>query len=400
MTVDVEPNTVIGRVAVVPFVSEGKEKGREETKEKIDKGKKRATRRERSLPSSPILLEEGLRKFFQDNRAGILVTDRGMIAIWKDLGVYFMYDPRARSDQGLPDSRGTSCVMWFACMEPLYDTILANIDPRERHGTFEICRVIVKNVMIEALPCPGGFQPYSNCTVPISCSKRAVTLNVEPLNEYKAVDEKLSVLHGSLHMNHRAFSLRNRGLQSTAIAAVAVVVGLLHVPSTWTSELIDAVVRCGDSLYSESARAARTGVRNLSPSELLTVFIVGDSRVSIHVHVHTTAGILDAFDLSEALAMFFRANCAGILHTTNLAVAVMQYYGKFYMFDPCSRNDRGRPTYDGAACMFKCNSIVKLAKIFVANCNLKRPNVYTLNAVNVLSLHFFSIARDVAPSKR
>ncbi|XP_077274675.1 uncharacterized protein LOC143904162 [Temnothorax americanus] len=403
LTVDIEPNTVIGLVAVAPFVLEDEKKGREETKEKIDKGKKKdRSLRERPLSSSPILLMEGLRKFFQDNRAGILVTDRGMVAIWKDLGVYFTYDPRAKNDQGLPDFGGTSCVMWFACMEPLYDTIFANIDPRERYGTFEISRVIVRNAVIEALPRPGDFRPYlehiiGTPPVSIACPKETRTLNVEPLNEYNVVDEELSVLRGSLHMTHRAFSLRNRGLQSTAIAAVAVVMGLLHVPSTWTSKLIDAVLRYGDSLYLESARAARSGARNLSPSELLTVFIVGDSRVTVHINHHTTAGILDAFDLSEALAMFFRANCAGILHTTNLAVAVMQHYGKFYMFDPCSRNDRGRPAYDGAACMFRCNSIARMAKIFVANCNLKRPNVYTLNAVNVSSLHFFSITKDVRP---
>ncbi|XP_011687489.1 PREDICTED: uncharacterized protein LOC105449804 [Wasmannia auropunctata] len=399
LTVDVEPNTVIGLVTVAPFVSED-EKMREETKEKIYKRKKRAARRERSPPlsSSRILLEEGLQKFFQDNRAGILITDRGMIAIWKDLGVYFMYDPRARNEHGLPDSRGTSCIMWFACMEPLYDTIFANIDPHERYGTFEICRVIIRNVIIEALPCPGDFQLYLDRItplVPISCPKKTM-LSVESLNKYHVVDDELNVLHGSLHMNHHAFSLRNRGHQSTAIAAVAVVVGLLHVPSTWTSELIDAVLKYGDSLYSESARAARSGARNLSPSELLTVFIVGDLRVTIHVHHHTTAGILHAFDLSEALVMFFRANCAGILHTTNLAVAVMQHYGKFYMFDPCSRNNRGRSTYDGAACMYKCNNIVKIAKIFVDNCNFKQPNVYTLNAVNVSNLHFFS---TTSPSK-
>jgi len=79
---------------------------------------------------------------------------------------------------------------------------------------------------------------------------------------------------------------------------------------------------------------------------------------------------------------------------------VMQHYGKFYMVDPCSRNDRGRPAYDGAACVFKCNSIVKMAKIFVDNCNFKRPNIYTLNAVNISSLHFFSTTRDICSSER
>ncbi|XP_012228378.1 uncharacterized protein [Linepithema humile] len=404
LTADVEPNTVTGLVAITPpDLQEKKKKVQEEKKQKVerDRTKVQEIKQDQESPLPSILLEEGLRKFFQDNRAGILVTDRGMIAIWKDLGVYFMYDPRARSDQGLSNPHGTSCVMWFACMEPLHDVIFANIDPQEKYGPFEICRIIIKTAIIEPLPSPAGFRPYfDRAATPGSItSKKITTLDVEPLCEYNIVDDDLSVLLGNLHMNHRTFGLKNRGLQSTAIAAVAIVVGLLHVPSTWTPELIDSVLKYGDALHSDSVRAARPGARNLSPSELLTVFIVGDVRATVHIHNHTTAGILHAFDLAEALAVFFRANCAGILHTTNLAVAVMQHYGKFYMFDPCPRNDRGRPAYDGAACVFRCDSIAKMAKIFVANCNLRRPNVYTLNAVNVLNLHFFSDARNVCPSK-
>lgn len=403
LTADVESNTVIGLVAIAPPDPEEKKKkkGREEKKKpKPDKGKK-VIQRERPPPPPPILLEEGLRRFFQDNRAGILVTDRGMIAIWKDLGVYFMYDPRARSKQGLPDPSGTSCTMWFACMEPLYDVIFANIEPREKYGSFNICRVVIKTAMIEPLPCPVDFRPYFDRTapsIPINPQKTA-TIEVEPLSEYVIVDEGLGVLRGTLHMNHRAFNTKSRGLQSTAIAAVAIVVGLLHVPSTWTPELIDAVLKYGDLLHSDSVRVARPGARSLSPSELLTVFIVGDFRATIHVHNHTVAGILLAFDLSEALSTFFRTNCAGILHTTNVAVAVMQHYGKFYMFDPCPRDGRGKPAFGGAACVMRCDSIARMAKVFVANCNLRRPNVYTLNAVNVLSLHFFSDARTVCPPK-
>lgn len=399
LSANIESNTVSGLVTAAPFDAEEEMKKKREETKKIDEDKKNTIQ---SPLSPPILLEEGLRKFFEDNRAGILVIDRNMLAIWKDLGVYFMYDPRAKSDQGLPDPRGTSCTMWFACMEPLYDAIFASIDERDKYGPFEICRVIVKTVVIEPLPCPAGFRLHLDHSSPlaaITSAKKIATLDVEPLSQYIVVEENLDILRGNLHMCHRAFDLRNRGHQSTAIAAIAIVVGLLHVPSTWTPELIDAVLRYGNSLYSDSARCARVDTRNLSPSELLTVFVVGDLRATIHVHNHTFAGILHVFDLSEALAMFFRTNCAGILHTTNLAVAVMQHYGKFYMFDPCARNDRGRPAYDGTACVFRCSTVTKIAGIFVANCNLKRPNVYTLNAINVLRLHFFSDARDICPPK-
>lgn len=396
-----------GQVAIAPVLpEETKKPGEKKPKEKKVQPKKepkgKEVKQERGPPPGPtILLEEGLRKFFQDNRAGILTTGRGMIAIWKDLGVHFMYDPRARSDLGLPDTEGASCVMWFACVEPLYDVIFANISQQEKYGPFEICRVIIKTAMIEPLPCPAGFRPcldrIAPSIVPIISAKKAPTVNVEPLSEYVIVDEELSVLHGTLHMRHHTYSPKNRGLQSTAVAAVAIVVALLHVPSTWTAELIDAVLKYGDLLHSDSVRVARPGARNLSPSELLTVFVVGDFRVTVHIHNHTAAGILHVCDLFEALSMFFRTNCAGILHTTNIAVAVMQHYGKFYMFDPSSRSG-GRPA-SGAACMMRSDSIARIAEVFVSNCNLKRPNVYTLNAVNVLSLHFFSEARTVCPSK-
>ncbi|XP_066594134.1 uncharacterized protein [Prorops nasuta] len=406
LTADIESSTVTGQVAIPTRETDDKKakKGRGgKRKAKATKGKKgRGTSRVRAPPAPPILLEAGLRKFFETNRAGILVTDRGMAAIWKDLGVYFMYDPRARSDQGLPDFYGTSCTMWFACIEPLYDVIFANIDEQEKYGPFEICKVIIKTAMIEPLPCPAGFRSYFDCTappIPIASLKKTTTLAVETVTDYTTVDEELSVLRGTLHMSHRTFSVVTRGYQSTAIAAVAIVVALLHVPSTWTPELTDAILKYGDLLHGDTIRSVRPGARNLSPSELLTVFIVGDFRACIHIHNHTTAGVLHTFDLSEALALFFRTNCAGILHTTNIAVAVMQHYGKFYLFDPCSRNDQGMPSFEGAACVMKCETIMKMASMFVRNCNLKKPNVYTLNAVNVLSLCFFSDAKSGCATK-
>ncbi|XP_017758556.1 PREDICTED: LOW QUALITY PROTEIN: uncharacterized protein LOC108549597 [Eufriesea mexicana] len=384
LTADIESATVAGIVSIPPPEPEDKKKkkkkGRGQRRARGRRTRSRRPQRIRAPPPPPILLEQGVPLFFENNRAGILVTDRGAVAIWKDMGVYFMYDPHARSDQGLPDFYGTSCVMWFACIEPLYEVLFANIDEQEKYGRYELCRVIIRTAMIEPLPCPAGFRPFFDCTappIPITFMKMNTTLDVETVTEYNIVDEELSVLRGTLHMHHRIWSTDRRGFQSTAIAAVAIVVGLLHVPSTWTPELIDAILRYGDLLHSDSVRATHPGNRNLSPSELLTVFIVGDFRATIH----------------------FRSNCAGILHTTNMAVAVMQHYGKFYLFDPCARNDQGRPSFDGAACVMKCESIMKMATVFVTNCNLKTPNVYTLNAVNVLSLYFFSDAKTGCPPK-
>lgn len=405
LTTDIEGGTLAGRVLPEPPKPEEKgKKGKKGSKPKKEKGgkkgKKGATKRPPPPPPPLIMLEEGLQNFFKTNRAGVIVAGRYMAAIWIDLGVYFIYDPRSRDDRGLKTDFGTSCVMWFACIEPLYDLIIANLDENEKYGPYSIDRVIMKTTLIEPLPCPAGFRPIRDCDmppIPVSPVKKLTTLDVETLSEYKCVDGELSVLRGSRHLNDRSFNVRTRGLQSTAVAAVAIVVGLLHVPSTWTSDLLDSIMKYGDELHAASVRVFRPGARVLSPSELLTVFIVGDFRVNINIHLHTVAGLLHVYDLTEGLTLFFKNNCSGILHLPNTAVAVMQHYGKFYMFEPFSRDENGRVSPNGRACVIKCESIARMANIFVNNCNYVKPTVYSINAVNILSLHFFSDAKKQCP---
>lgn len=407
LTADIEEGTSTGQVAPEPPKPEeqgkGKKgkKGAKTKKEKAGKkGKKGTVKREPPPPPPIVMLQEGLPKFFKSNRAGVLVAGRYMAAVWFDLGVYFIYDPRSRDERGFQVDSGAACVMWFACIEPLYEMIIANLDEKERYGRYSIDRVIVKTTLIKPLPCPAEFRAVKNCTapsIPVSSVKKLTTLDVETLSEYVVVDEELSVLQGIGHLEDRSFGVKTRGLQSTAVAAVAIVVGLLHVPSTWTADLLGAIMKYGDQLHTDSVRVFKPGARVLSPSELLTVFIVGDFRANISIHHHTVAGLLHVYDLTEGLTLFFKNNCSGILHLPNVAVAVMQHYGKFYLFEPFSRDEIGRASPNGRSCMIKCETIAKLAKIFVLNCNYKNPTIYSINAVNILSLHFFSDTNSECP---
>ncbi|XP_008553309.2 uncharacterized protein LOC103575345 [Microplitis demolitor] len=408
LTADVEV-TVSGLVGIAP--PEPEEKGKKPKKPKpTGKGKKKV--REPPPAAAPPLIQEGIESFFEGNNAGILKVNNYMVSLWKDHGVYFLYDPRARNDQGLKCSDGVACVMWFACLEPLYDTILSNIDEDDKFGSYEIYRVIINTFIVESLPSPVGFQAFADCPQAETAlgTKQMKTVDVKTVTEFVQVDKDLSVLKGNRHMNSPGFDLTSRGYQSTAIAAVAIVVAVLHVPSTWTSDLIDAIIKYGDVLHRDSARIKRAGLINLSPTELLSTFIVGDFRVSLSIDGNMAAGILLVHDLAQALGVFFKNNCAGILHTINFAVAVMQHYGKFYMFDPSECDKFGRSYYlddvdvdgdddddnregrsaSGGACVAKCENIMRLAKIFVDNCNYKVPCVYTINAVNVRSIQFFS----------
>ncbi|XP_015114040.1 uncharacterized protein LOC107039093 [Diachasma alloeum] len=398
LTADVEQATLSGQVAVPPPEPEVKGKGKAK-KKKPPKAKKKKGKQKRAPPPPPaiIFLQEGLTQFFESNRAGVLSAGNSMIALWKDQGLYFLYDPRSRSDRGSVDDSGAACAMWFACLEPLYDIIFTNLEGPEKYGQYSISRVIIKRNMIEGLPGPVGFQAFFDCTLPpvaVVATEKTVTLEVQPRGEFNVIDGELSVLVGTISMFDQTFHASTRGLQSTAMAAVAIVMGLLHVPSTWTPAIIDCILKCGDILHGDSVRMARSGTRCLSPSELLTCFLVGDTKAEIRIHHHTAAGIVQVQDLTEALTLFFRNHCTGILHTPNLAVAAMQHCGKFYMFDPSVRNRDGKPDYNGAACVIKCENIMRMAWIFVSNCNYKVPSVYTLNAVDVLGLKFISAAQS------
>ncbi|XP_034948790.1 uncharacterized protein [Chelonus insularis] len=383
---DIEAETITGQVSLEPPAPDVKGKKAKKVKPTKAKGKKRKVqKRERPPPPPPILLKEGLKTFFDSNKAGVLVVGHYMIALWKDQGVYFIYDPRGRNDQGEKDDLGASCTMWFAYLEPLYDLIYTNIDEFDRYRSYEICRAIIRTTIIEPLPNPVGFQSCSASHTPTE-----KTGDLETASEFYYIDKEASILLGNSHMHDESFDVSSRGFQSTAIAAVAIVVSLLHVPSTWTAELVDSIINYGNILNQDSMRMVRSGPRTLSPCELLDVFVVGDFKANIYIHRHTAAGILLVHDLTQALILFFKNNCAGILHTPDIAVAVMQHYGKFYMLDPRECDKFGRLSYDGSACVTKCKNIMRLASQFVNNCNYKVPCVYTINAVDVLNLQFFS----------
>ena len=51
-----------------------------------------------------------------------------------------------------------ACVAWFACVEPLYNLIYANIDSSDKYGDFQISRVTIRTVLIKPLPFSAPYK--------------------------------------------------------------------------------------------------------------------------------------------------------------------------------------------------------------------------------------------------
>ena len=391
LTVDVSDPIISGKVSLPPPEPETKGKKGKKKAKPVSKKKKGKVKRGPAAPPPLILLEEGIQRFFENNNAGVMMIDRKVIAIWKQLGVYFLYVSYAWNDKDVNDHSGSSCVAWFACMQPFYNFIYSNLEGNDKFATFDIRKVLFNITTIQSLPCSADLTVCELSTVSnISSSKiEKITLSgIKALNNYNYEHKEIGILRGTRNMNDTMFDESQRGLQSTAIAVVAIVVGSIHVPSTWTPDIIDAILVYGDFLHHDSCRLHKISSRNLSPSELQKVFVVGDFRAYVHVHQYTMTGLLYSYDLAETLRFFFKSNNCGILHTNNVSMAVTQHYGKFYLFYPCRGN--GKSNNNEPACVMKFTTVAGVAHAFVANYDSDKPSVYTLNAVNILNLYFFS----------
>ena len=394
-TANVSTPIISGQVSISPREPEtkGKEKQSKPINKSYSKKKKTKARRESTISSPLILLAEGINKFFENNNAGVLIIGRSVLSIWKQLGVYFLYVSHAINSLGDRYNYGSSCTAWFACIEPFHNFIYTTLDNSEKNSTFEIYRILLKTTIIEPLPCSADFNFCEISSASINSTGRTgnITLSgIRRLNTDKHDYKQLSILHGTRNLCNVMFNVKNRGRQSTAIAVVAIVVGSIYIPSTWTARIIDKILVYGNCLHVDSCKLLRISSRNLSPCEINTVFIVGDFRAHVHVHYYTMTGLLYPYDVAETLHFFFKNNACGILHANNVAIAVSQHYGKFYLFDPgCQSNIEKSIRYKPAS-IIKFADIDILAHAFIAICGGQKSNVYTLNAVNILSLHSFS----------
>lgn len=215
-------------------------------------------------------------------------------------------------------------------------------------------------------------------------------LKVDLESCFRRLDKEISIMLGHIHIgDDRVFSPDTRGLQSTAVGAVVVVVASLHAPSTWTPDMIDAILKNGDTYFVECARCFQPGSRNLTMDELFEVFVVGDVRARIKVFRNFTAGVTIEADLRNSLELFFEKNSAGIMHTADFSLGLVKHWGKFYFLDPTDRN-KFYDGYEGAACLVKCETICTLTKAILKICSFQEPTVYTLNVIRILDLHFYT----------
>ncbi|CAB3257560.1 unnamed protein product [Arctia plantaginis] len=194
----------------------------------------------------------------------------------------------------------------------------------------------------------------------------------------------------------------NRNNQDTANSVMGIVVEAIEPYTYWKPELVDAVLKYGDRLYTMSIPNAKKPPY-LEPREIVTEFQVTNFNVRLEVEPDVVTGDLKAgetgglLNLRRGLANFLAEHQYGVICAKNYCVAVWTV-GSVLMWEPHAVGPTGKSSPAGAASVVLFSTSDELADTFksnVENLGVERPGTYgySISAVKV----FWEYSRTAHP---
>lgn len=148
-----------------------------------------------------------LEQFFEDNTMGVFRQGDIMLPIWRKGEIFFTMDPRGRNAQGEPrDKDGAAAVMWFTDIPSLAGVL--------RAVTREIDDFVIDAVSIENV--------YETRVAEAQRIKKT-TSSEDLWHHFPKLANGVWSIDGNVTMTDEKFDEANRGKQSAAIAAMAIV---------------------------------------------------------------------------------------------------------------------------------------------------------------------------------
>nr|XP_049706982.1 uncharacterized protein LOC110381109 isoform X13 [Helicoverpa armigera] len=198
----------------------------------------------------------------------------------------------------------------------------------------------------------------------------------------------------------------NRDNQDAANAVMGIVVEHIEPYQFWKPELLDAVLKYGDRLYTMSLGNAKNPPK-LKPKEMVPEFHVTNFSVKLEVEPDVIGGDTKAGEngsvnsLKKAITSFFSNNKYGVLCAKGYCVAIWKGVDdkSYVMLEPHAVGPAGKASPAGAAALVIFSNIEELADTFRANVdNTMRPgdNKFSISAVKVF-WEFSKLSTPVTP---
>ncbi|XP_023310427.1 uncharacterized protein LOC108904110 [Anoplophora glabripennis] len=175
------------------------------------------------------------------------------------------------------------------------------------------------------------------------------------------------------------------------ICIMAAVVSKKYGITTWTGEIVDYILKCGNELY----RASKLRYDQVSKLEIPKITL-GNTHFAVLVeYVFDTYIRQNILELAIEKIIFVRSDM-GVMVTPTYACALLYKNHLYYLFDAFSNNEVGLsdgPANHGTACFIRFKDVHSLANRIMYNKSKREADeevVYTrfvLSSVKVKTLH-------------
>ncbi|XP_050667045.1 uncharacterized protein LOC126966832 [Leptidea sinapis] len=330
-----------------------------------------------SLDPTVYNLCRGLKAFFRDNRAGIMLTRVMKVVIWKDKICYYIFDPAGRDSKAYSNfTSGCAALINVKDIRSVAEVLLAR-SVVEDHK-FVLASIKVLKMVSET--CDEDFE-----------SDKELTQAEKAMMGYRILNENCAIVNANMHLGDRCFE-DAKYRQALTIAVAAMTYAKISPPNTWFSKTLDKVLRFGNKLYVDCVHPKV--LIDLTIDNIPNEIIIGPYACEIIIYRERVKGQLFTtkeclFNIRSGLQDFFTHEYSGgILEFNNYALAVWRQKDMYYLFDPYPRTTDGlRCLKVGRACCWMLLDPDAMAAVFTKNWDyLPTTTQFYIHAFKVLKL--------------
>ncbi|KAJ8719004.1 hypothetical protein PYW07_016560 [Mythimna separata] len=330
-----------------------------------------------SLDPTVYNLCRGLKAFFLENKAGILLSRVLKLVIWKDNVCFYIFDPAGRDSRAYSNfANGRAALMNVKDVESVAEVLLARSILEDQ----KFLLAPIKILKMADEKCDEDFE-----------SDKELTQAEKAMMGYRILNAQCAIVNANMHLGDRCFE-EAKFRQALPIAVVAMTYAKISPPNTWISKTLDKILRLGNKLYVDCTNPKV--LIDITIDNIPHEIMIGPYACEIIIYRDRVKGQLFTtkeciFSIKTGLQdLFSHEYNSAILEFNHYTLAVWRQKDMFYMFDPYPRtNDGLRTLQPGRACCMMLLDPETLAKAFTDNWDyLPAATQFYLHAFKVLKL--------------
>lgn len=344
----------------------------------------------RSQEPKEMHLVKALDLFFKRYDAGLLISTKLNISIWKDSKFYNIFDGQARGKDCFPIKSGEEGSAKLILVRDLAGVLFIIL---EKSNVDNEPFVLFPIAVINANRIPSHPDDPKEPLKSIGEPKRRPS-------GYTIQEQFRALVHGTYHIMHPQVPTELQGRSHLVIAVAALVYSRLINANKWSSVIIDLIFNQAHIYMIDLVRALEKKLDDsfeLKIDELMGDVILGVYFAKINVTVNVVPGQKKKgkSTIDTGIREFFQQNQSGILEIKKSFFAIWREGNKYYYLDPFGCDDEGfridpndpedAPKYKvSKPCVTMNSSINQMVETILYNTGSKDKDPFFIHGLRVL----------------